>query len=250
MAEVDSTNRVVLDHARSGGREGFVAVAGHQTAGRGRLGRRWEAAPGTSLLVSVLLRPALPAGRRHLAVAAVALAAADACASVAGVRPDLKWPNDLVVGDAKVAGILAEVDGDAVVVGLGLNVAAAGPWPAGAAALEAAAPAAGVPPAPAAALEAAAPAAGVRVDLDLLLAAFLDALSARSADWEAVASDYRRACSTLGRLIRVRLAGESFTGTAVDVTDEGHLLVDVGVCLRTVAAGDVVHVRPFPTAPA
>lgn len=218
-----------------------MAVAGHQTAGRGRLGRSWVAAPGSSLLVSVLLRPALPARRRHLVVSAVALAAADACASVAGVRPDLKWPNDLVVGDAKLAGVLAEVDGDAVVVGLGLNVAAAGPWPAGAASLEEAAGAPSVDPA-------AAPPDGAP-DLDLLLAAFLDALSTRSADWDAVASDYRRACSTLGRPVRVRLAGESFTGTALDVTDEGHLLVDVGMGLRTVTAGDVVHVRPFPTAP-
>jgi BirA family biotin operon repressor/biotin-[acetyl-CoA-carboxylase] ligase len=59
-----------------------------------------------------------------------------------------------------------------------------------------------------------------------------------------VASEFRRRCATLGRAVRVELADESFTGTASDVSDEGHLLVDVGMCLRTVAAGDVVHLRP------
>ncbi|MGI8686136.1 MAG: biotin--[acetyl-CoA-carboxylase] ligase, partial [Acidimicrobiales bacterium] len=141
---VDSTNRVALDLARAGAPGGVVVVAGHQTAGRGRHGRTWDAAPGSSLLLSVLHRPgpalppdrssrpdpALPSDRSHLAVAAVSLAARQACWSAAGFTPALKWPNDLVVGDAKLAGVLAEVAGDAVVVGLGLNVSLAGPWPA------------------------------------------------------------------------------------------------------------------------
>ncbi|MGH9178769.1 MAG: biotin--[acetyl-CoA-carboxylase] ligase [Acidimicrobiales bacterium] len=224
FAEVDSTNRVALDQARSGRPAGFVAVAGHQTAGRGRRGRRWEAAPGSALLVSVLLRPDLPPCRHHLAVWAVALAAADACAVVAGVHPELKWPNDLVVGGAKLAGVLAEVERDAVVVGLGLNVAGAGPWPAGAAALESV--------------------AGRAVDLHSLLDAFLSALAHRTADWQAVPSAYRHACTTLGRLVRVELDTGTVTGAAAEVTDEGHLLVHVGTCLRTITAGDLVHLRP------
>ena len=215
---------MALDQARSGRPAGFVAVAGHQTAGRGRRGRTWDAAPGSSLLVSVLLRPDLPPDRHHLAVWAVALAAAGACEDVAGVRPALKWPNDLVVGDAKLAGVLAEVERDAVVVGIGLNVAAAGPWPPGAASLEAA--------------------AGHPVAVDALLDAFLAALTRRTADWSAVPSAYRAACATLGRLVRADLDGESVTGTAADVTDEGHLLVDVGACLRTITAADLVHLRP------
>lgn len=229
MAEVDSTNRVVLDLARAGAPEGVVVVAGHQTAGRGRHGRTWSAAPGSSLLVSVLLRPAPSSpDRPHLAVAAVALSARDACASVADLTPDLKWPNDLVVGDAKLAGVLAEVAGDAVVVGLGLNVSGAGPWPAGAVSAESV--------------------AGRPVDPDALLAALLAALSARHGRWADIASEHRRACATLGRSVRVDLADESFTGTAADITDEGHLLVDVGMCIRTVTAGDVVHLRPTPRA--
>ena len=228
MAEVDSTNRVALDLARAGAPEGTVVVAGFQSAGRGRRGRPWEAPAGSSLLASVLLRPGpvLPPGRLHLAVAVVALAAADACAAAAGFRPGLKWPNDLVVGDAKLAGVLAELEGEAVVVGLGMNLSAVGPWPDGAVAAE------GV--------------AGRPVDADAVLGALLPALADRYGDWPAVASAYRRACTTLGRTVRVDLADETFTGTAADISDDGHLLVDVGMCLRTVTAGDVVHLRPTP----
>src|SRR5215218_8824381 len=117
VAETDSTNSRLLDEARAGAPEGVVLVADHQTAGRGRLG-------------SVLLRPDVPPGRAHLVTMAAGLAASDACEAVAGVRPGLKWPNDLVIDDAKLAGLLAEsvVEGDALralVVGMGLNVTAA-----------------------------------------------------------------------------------------------------------------------------
>lgn len=194
-----------------------MAVADHQTAGRGRLGRTWEAPPGANLLASFLLRPVLPAERLHLVTAAVALAAADACEAVAGVVPDLKWPNDLLVGDAKLGGILAESALPLVVVGLGLNVGWAPP---GAACL------------------------GADVSRDGVLDALLDRLGERVADWEGVARDHRRRCATLGRDVRIELADETFTGVAADITDDGHLLVDVGACLRTVTAGDVVHLRP------
>src|SRR5580658_8568223 len=93
LAEVDSTNRYLLDLARSGAPEGVVVVADFQSAGRGRLGRSWEAPPGGGLLVSILLRPpwaAVAPDRRWLVTAAVALAAADACRQVAGVAPDIK----------------------------------------------------------------------------------------------------------------------------------------------------------------
>jgi BirA family biotin operon repressor/biotin-[acetyl-CoA-carboxylase] ligase len=202
----------------------LVAVADHQTAGRGRLGRTWEAPPGGSLLMSVLLRPSLPPERLHLATAAVALAAAGACEDEAGFRPGLKWPNDLLVEDRKLAGVLAEADLPAVVVGLGLNV----DWPAGAV------PAGGT---------AVNLVAGRDVDRDALLAALLRRLGQLVADWAAVPSLYRASCATLGRVVRVELPDETFTGTAADVTDAGHLLVDVGMCLREVTAGDVVHVR-------
>ena len=89
FAELDSTNRYLLDEARRGAPEGVVAVADHQTAGRGRLDRAWEAPPGSSLLVSVLLRPSLAAEQAHRVVMAAALALADAVVEVAGFAPEL-----------------------------------------------------------------------------------------------------------------------------------------------------------------
>ena len=132
FATIDSTNRYLLDVARNGAPEGLVARADHQSAGRGRLGRRWEAAPGTNLLASFLLRPPLVLDEYHLCTAAVALAAVTACIGAAGLEPSIKWPNDLLVGERKLAGILAETvsggaapEHPALVVGLGLNVL----WP-------------------------------------------------------------------------------------------------------------------------
>jgi BirA family biotin operon repressor/biotin-[acetyl-CoA-carboxylase] ligase len=199
-------------------------VADHQSAGRGRLGRSWEAGAGSSLLTSILLRPDLAPDRLHLVTAAVALSASDALATVAGFTPDLKWPNDLLVDNRKLAGVLAEADLPSVVVGIGVNLN----W-------DGAVPADGV---------AANQVAGRPVDRDAVLDALLAHLDGRIADWPMVASEFRRRCATLGRSVRVELADETFTGTASDVSDEGHLLVDVGMCLRTVAAGDVVHLRP------
>jgi BirA family biotin operon repressor/biotin-[acetyl-CoA-carboxylase] ligase len=226
FAHLDSTNRYLLDEGRRGASEGLLAVADHQTAGRGRLGREWVSPPGASLLASVLWRPELPAERLHLLTSAMALAAAAACQRVAGFRPGLKWPNDLVVDDAKLAGVLAESDPPVGVVGIGLNLN----WPPGALADLGAAAVNQV--------------AGHDIDREELLAALLEELDRRHGQWAEVASAYRRSCTTIGRRVRVDLGGESFTGTAADVTDEGHLLVDVGMCLRTVAAGDVVHLRP------
>jgi BirA family transcriptional regulator, biotin operon repressor / biotin---[acetyl-CoA-carboxylase] ligase len=101
--------------------EGAVAVCDHQTAGRGRLGRRWEAPPGTALLCSVLLRP--PAHRRAAELSLVGgMAAADAAEAALGLAAQIKWPNDVMVNRRKVAGVLAEAQGDAVVLGIGVNV--------------------------------------------------------------------------------------------------------------------------------
>src|ERR1700733_5245320 len=126
-----STNSYLLEQAADGAFEGLVAVADHQWAGRGRLDRRWESPPGSSLLTSILFRPTFDPSELHLCTAAVALAAAEACRRVAGVGAVIKWPNDLLVGDAKLAGVLAEVEFEstscAVVVGLGLNVDWPGP---------------------------------------------------------------------------------------------------------------------------
>ena len=102
--------------------EGAVAVAGEQTAGRGRLGRRWLAPPGTSLLCSLQLRPEISPERLPQLTGVAALACAEAITSVTGLEPELKFPNDLLIGSRKVAGILAEAREGRVVLGVGINV--------------------------------------------------------------------------------------------------------------------------------
>jgi BirA family biotin operon repressor/biotin-[acetyl-CoA-carboxylase] ligase len=102
--------------------EGTVAVAGEQTEGRGRLGRRWEAAAGTSVLCSVQLRPPVDAARFPELTVVGAEACAEAIRRVTGLEPTLKHPNDVLIGGRKVAGILGESAEGRVVLGIGINV--------------------------------------------------------------------------------------------------------------------------------
>jgi BirA family transcriptional regulator, biotin operon repressor / biotin---[acetyl-CoA-carboxylase] ligase len=233
--EIDSTNLYLRHQARLGAPEGTVAVAAHQSAGRGRMDRRWEAPPGASLLMSVLFRPEFDPSELHLCTAALALAAAEACRRVAGVGPVLKWPNDLLVGEAKLAGVLAEAEFEdprapAVVVGLGLNIDWPGPDGVGGTSLSD---------------QGAGP-----VDRDELLGAVLDALAVRRGLLDSapgrreVAAELRERCATLGQRVRVELAGEAVVGVATEVDDAGHLVVQTASGPRTVSAGDVVHLRP------
>jgi BirA family biotin operon repressor/biotin-[acetyl-CoA-carboxylase] ligase len=255
VASTGSTNADALALARDGAPEGVVVVADHQTAGRGRYDRAWVAPPGGSLLVSVLLRPPSPVASTATMATAVAMAAA--VEEVAGVTPGLKWPNDLVLagegGERKLAGILAEADWPAnatisagwkqpsaheravIVVGVGVNVS----WPEDDEAIRDVADTA-------VALNWVTPEPVDRVDL---LVAFLRRLD-RSygglvTDGPRAAMDqWRRRSATLGRRVRVDLGVDDVEGTAVDVTAEGHLVVEVpGGQLRTFAVGDVVHLR-------
>jgi BirA family biotin operon repressor/biotin-[acetyl-CoA-carboxylase] ligase len=234
LREVDSTNTYVRDLARHGDPAGLVAVADHQTAGRGRLDRRWESPPGANLLASVLLRPDLDGRDVHLCAGAVALAGADACREVAGVEPVLKWPNDLLLEGAKLAGVLAEAEFagsslTAVVVGIGINVAWPGPPEAGGTCLD----------------DHAQP-----VDRQVLLDHLLAALEPRCALLEdesgrrALADEVRERCGTLGQRVRVILPTEELLGRATAIDDAGRLVVDTAAGPRPVSAGDVVHLRP------
>jgi BirA family biotin operon repressor/biotin-[acetyl-CoA-carboxylase] ligase len=233
LPEVDSTNRVLLEQARAGAPEGRVVVAEHQTAGRGRLGRTWSAAPGSSLLVSVLLRPQIAAEHLPTVAMAAGLALSEAVERVAGFAPGLKWPNDLVVRDRKLAGILTETDAAAgrvaaVVVGAGCNVTAASFPPELA------------PTATACDLE-----AGHPVPRAALLDAYLDRLRVRLVDSERTSADYCSRLATLGRHVRVDLVdGSTCIGWARAVDDVGALVVerDDGTAV-TITVGDVVHLR-------
>ena len=223
VAETGSTNDDLKARAEAGEPGGQVLVADHQTAGRGRLDRTWEARPGDGLLVSVLLRPDLPMDRWGLVSSAVALAAVHACEQAADVQPQIKWPNDLLApAGPKLAGILAVSAGGAVVVGMGLNVHGGPP---GAAWLD--------------------DLAGRRVDRDTLLEAWLRKLDALTADWDGVAATYRASCSTVGRRVSVLLAsGASLDGVAEEVDTAGQLVVrhENGEA-STLSVGDVTHLR-------
>ncbi len=212
LDEVDSTNTYVRARARQGAAEGLVVVADHQTAGRGRLDRRWESPPGANLLASVLLRPGGDGTDVHLCTGALALAAADACREVAGVEPALKWPNDLLVGDLKLAGVLAEAEFSgpalsAVVVGIGINVGWPGPEGVGGTCLDDVA------------------LTGQPVDRALLLRHLLRSLADRrgllgdAAGRRLLADEVRRRCATLGQTVCVTLASEEVTGQATAIDD-------------------------------
>ena len=237
LDEVGSTNTYVRERARQGAPEGLVVVADHQTAGRGRLDRRWESPPGTNLLVSILLRPGCGSGDVHLCAGAVALAGADACREVAGVHPVLKWPNDLLLEGAKLAGVLAEAEFvgsslSAVVVGIGINVAWPGPEEAGGTCLDD--------------VGGTAQPVDRRILLDHLLGALAPrcALLERAEGLRTLADEVRGRCSTLGQEVRVMLAGEQLVGRASSIDDAGHLVVETPSGTRAVSAGDVVHLRP------
>ncbi|MBE0604946.1 MAG: biotin--[acetyl-CoA-carboxylase] ligase [Deltaproteobacteria bacterium] len=126
LAVTDSTNRVAMEMAENGARHGTVVFADEQTAGRGRMGRRWESPAGKNLYVSLLLRPPVPTVDAPSLALVAGVALADAVEAV-GVPSALKWPNDLYCGGRKAAGILAEMASDPdgvrhVVIGVGLNV--------------------------------------------------------------------------------------------------------------------------------
>jgi BirA family biotin operon repressor/biotin-[acetyl-CoA-carboxylase] ligase len=238
FSELGSTNTWLLEAAQSGVPEGTVVVADRQSAGRGRLGRRWESAPGSGLLTSLLFRPQLEADDLFSVAALGTLAAREAIEVTAGVEAGVKWPNDLVVEGAKVAGVLSETRGVgtaelAVVVGIGINVR----WPM---------PGRDATEFNATCLEAV---AGRRVDREGLFEALLEAVDARRPSLDdakgrvALIRELESRTVTIGRPVRVELGEESFSGTAVALDATGHLVVDTDGGRRVVSAADVVHLR-------
>ncbi len=231
-AVVGSTN---TDLIAAGPPDRSVLVADAQTAGRGRLGRSWSAPPGTALLFSVALRvPQVPPARRGwigalLGVALVSALQAD------GVPAGLKWPNDVLVDEAKIAGILAESAGDLLVVGAGVNVSV---------------DRGDLPRVDATSLHL----LGAPVDRARLLGAVLTALDGLLLPWLARAGevigtelevDYLGRLTTVGRRVRLELPGDRrIVGTATGVEPDGSLRVtaDDGQ-VGSYAAADVVHLR-------
>lgn len=242
VEQTASTNDDLLAAAAAGAPEGTVRLAELQTAGRGRLDRRWDAPAGTAIMFSVVLRPSVSVTRFGWLPLLVGLAVYDVLVAHGG-EVALKWPNDVQLGPQrrKCAGILLQMaagSSPAVVVGMGLN----------------------------AKTHAGLPETGIAIDSvwdaprEEVFVAMINALAARyrtfiAADGDVVASgllaDYRAACRTVGERVRVFLPGrdEPVEGDAIDVDAEGRLIVDTGSgAPLIVGAGDVVHVRPS-TAP-
>ena len=223
VAETGSTNADLLDAHENGlVADRTVLATDHQTAGRGRLDRRWDAPAGTGLLVSMLFEdvPDVPAeltqrvGLATVGAARKSLVAAGTAYN--DVAVGLKWPNDVLLDDHKLAGILAQRSKDgAVVVGVGLNVT----W---------------------------APAGAARLDTDIAPANVLaDLLAAFDALPDIIHDVYRSELLTLGRSVRVELAaGRVVTGLAVDVEPSGRLVVrDARGDLHRFDVGDIVHLH-------
>jgi BirA family transcriptional regulator, biotin operon repressor / biotin---[acetyl-CoA-carboxylase] ligase len=231
---VGSTNDLLKAEARSGAAEGLVFVTDEQVAGRGRRGRSWTAPAGSSLLVSILLRPTwLPASDGFLLTMLAAVAAAEAL-ETAGVRIDLKWPNDLEIGGRKLGGILVETElsdqsVNWAVIGCGININ----WD----------------PRVVPELADRATSLGAELGRDLdrrpLLTALLQRIDARYAELRSGARSalfeaWRSRLSTLGKAIRVDTPRGTLQGIAHDVARDGALVVrgDDGE-QHIVTAGDV-----------
>ena len=244
VARTGSTNADLLARALGGEPEGAVLAAEEQSAGRGRMGRSWVSPPRAALTFSVLVRPAaVPPARRGWLPLLTGVAVAEAVTSVTGVQATLKWPNDVLAGPGKLGGILAEASGDAVVVGVGLNVSAGpdelpppGPGALAATSLRIASQARAAP------------------ERETLLIAILAGFERWYQAWRQAGGDpdrcglraeYIRLSGTIGRLVRAELpGGQALSGSAVGVDPDGRLLVRVSPGTEwPVAAGDVVHLR-------
>jgi BirA family biotin operon repressor/biotin-[acetyl-CoA-carboxylase] ligase len=238
VKETGSTNADLAELAREGAAPGLVLVAEAQTSGRGRMGRVWTAPPRSGLAFSVLLPQedsVTRLGWLPLVAGVAVVSALRGFAEVEGIQRGrmadavLKWPNDVLIGERKLAGILAQRVDAGVIIGIGLNVSLrADELP--------------VPTATSLAIE------DAPADRDPLLRAILRELAVRheelGTDEAAVRQAYRELCGTLGRRVRVELpGGETVVGEATDVEEAGRLVVHATDGEKLLSAGDVVHVR-------
>ena len=235
--ETVSTNTLAMELAQQNAPEGTVVIAERQTAGRGRLGRSWISPTG-NLLVSVILRPAIPTHKAPLITLMGAVAVVSALRGAAGVGAGIKWPNDILIGGRKVCGLLTELSAEPdrvrhVVLGIGLNTNLRMK---------------DLPEDVRVAATSLSEETGADVDRTALVAELLEQLdrwyNRFLTDEPAVLAAWRDESVTLGRRVRVQGAAERIDGMARDIDKEGRLVVqlDDGT-LRQVAAGDVTIVK-------
>lgn len=225
----------VVARVKEGAREGLVVIADEQTAGRGRMGREWIAPPGSSVLCSVLLRPDMTPDLLSTLPLVVAVAVADAIESVTGVYCQVKWPNDLLVDGAKVAGILIQTtlrpNGvDYAIVGIGINVST---------------PAESLVPG-AISLEIA---LGKAVSRDMIFASLLFELERGYASYTAASGrpsldSWRERAAFPGESVSVLVNGKVISGTFVEVDDAGRLVLEVASGGRIALTGGEIQRGP------
>ncbi len=226
LATAESTQAVALRLGVEGAMDRTVVVADHQSAGRGRRGRAWTDAPGTSLLASILVRPRVPPSLWPAFSLTTAVAVAEALRRLAGVDARLKWPNDVLVGGRKIAGILLESRIGAapvLLIGVGINLAQHE-----------------FPPelggrATSVALE-----TGRAVGRDAMLEAVLEEFDAwrgrlESLGFGPVRARWLALADTIGQTVTV----DAVTGVAVDLASDGALLVEENGRVRRIVAGEL-----------
>ncbi|HEU4360770.1 MAG TPA: biotin--[acetyl-CoA-carboxylase] ligase [Mycobacterium sp.] len=244
VAETGSTNADLLARAEAGEDiDGAVLLAEHQTSGRGRHGRHWLTPPGAQIALSVGVgAERVPTSGWGWLMLAAGVAVADALVEVGVIDAGLKWPNDVVVSDAKLAGILAEVavpkadPNRVIVVGLGLNVTMTA---------DEAPEALDIPATSLGMLGSAV------TDRNMLAEKVLGQLAGRVEAWRTVGGadptlmdDYRRYSRTLGTRVRASMPGDrQVEGVAEAIDELGRLCIDTGEQTVAVSAGDIAHLR-------
>ena len=232
-----STNTELARLASEGAPEGVSVVADEQTAGRGRLQRAWSSPKGAGLYFSLLLRPTIPQNYWPLITFMAAIAVGDALREAAALETDIKWPNDLLSGERKICGILAEAmdtpAGRAVILGIGINLTQSA-----------------FPPELENVATSVAEASGRPVEREPILAALLDALSRWYALLENPAQIVdawsNRSSYAIGKLVQVSNGDDVWQGTTCGVEPDGALRLRTSSGeIKIVRAGDVYSIRTF-----
>jgi len=230
----DSTNIEAFNLAAAGAPEGSIVIANRQKAGKGRMGRAWSSPAGKNVYISVILRPGIPPylAPRLTIVTAVALSDTLIESGVPGHR--IKWPNDILVGDKKISGILTEMKGDTdsiefIITGIGININAS---------------LADYPPE----LHSTVTSLNIilnrttdRNDFTALLLSNLEKYYNRflMGEFSGILSTWKERADIINREIKVQQFNETFTGRVIDLNEDGNLLVDTGMEIKTVNSGDI-----------